>query len=104
MQEARPLQPRAVAAGLAHTCLLTEAGDAYAFGWNGHGQLGTGDTQDAHLPELLEAPSTTDSPVMQVRQLSSPRVCPGGVASLVQSLWLDIDLSVWGGWTRPAMA
>ena len=76
MQEARPLQPRAVAAGLAHTCMLTEAGDAYAFGWNGHGQLGTGGTQDAHLPELLEAPSTTDAPVTQVYPFYSPTLLP----------------------------
>ena len=66
VQEARPLQPQAVAAGLAHTCLLTKGGDAYAFGWNGHGQLGTGGTQDAHLPQLLELPSDPDIPVTQV--------------------------------------
>ncbi|KAK9839959.1 hypothetical protein WJX74_001121 [Apatococcus lobatus] len=66
MQEAHPLQPCAVAAGLAHTCLLTAAGDAYAFGWNGQGQLGTGGTQDAHLPQLLEASSTAETAVKQV--------------------------------------
>ena len=70
VQEARPLQPCAVAAGLAHTCMLTKGGDAYSWGWNGHGQLGTGSTQDAHLPQLLEIPSADDSPVQQVTATS----------------------------------
>lgn len=71
MQEARPVQPCAVTAGLGHTCLLTEGGDAYAFGWNGHGQLGNGSTQDAHLPQFLEAPLNSDASIKQV--------CPFGL-------------------------
>jgi len=45
----------ALAAGLAHTVALSDAGDAYAWGWNSDGQLGTGAEESSPAPLLLEA-------------------------------------------------
>lgn len=45
----------AVACGSRHTAVLTRAGAVLCFGWNGHGQLGTGDAlqRDEPAPALL---------------------------------------------------
>jgi alpha-tubulin suppressor-like RCC1 family protein len=42
-----------VAAGVAHVLALTSTGKAYAWGYNGYGQLGDGTTTDAGLPVLV---------------------------------------------------
>ncbi|XP_057979918.1 ultraviolet-B receptor UVR8 isoform X2 [Malania oleifera] len=47
----------AIAAGLWHTVCISADGDAYAFGGNQFGQLGTGVDQAETLPRLLDAPS-----------------------------------------------
>ncbi|KAK4798005.1 hypothetical protein SAY86_030331 [Trapa natans] len=44
-----------VAAGLWHTVCISADGDAYSFGWNQFGQLGTGADQTETLPRLLDA-------------------------------------------------
>lgn len=42
-----------LAAAPAHTCALTETGQAYCWGWNGWGQLGDGTLQDRHGPTAV---------------------------------------------------
>jgi hypothetical protein len=41
---------KAIAAGWWHSLALTESGEVYAWGSNGRGQLGLGDTEDRHTP------------------------------------------------------
>jgi alpha-tubulin suppressor-like RCC1 family protein len=45
---ARPQLPRfaQVAAGIGHTCAVSEAGEAWCWGWNSHGELGQGEADD----------------------------------------------------------
>ena len=43
----------AVAAGRFHTCGLSTLGDAYCWGWNILGQIGTGTTADATVPTAV---------------------------------------------------
>ena len=43
----------ALAAGYVHTCSLLTGGGAYCWGYNGIGQLGTGDTTDRHSPTAV---------------------------------------------------
>eukprot|EP00439_Symbiodinium_sp_Y106_P083791 s477_g24.t1 len=40
----------AVAAGHLHTAAITDSGELWTWGYNGHGQLGVGDTQERHAP------------------------------------------------------
>jgi len=46
---------KAVAAGWAHSLVLKEGGDIYAFGVNELGQLGLGDNDDRFIPTLIES-------------------------------------------------
>jgi len=43
----------AIAAGERHSLALTDSGDLYAWGENGDGQLGTGNTTDSNVPVLI---------------------------------------------------
>jgi len=40
----------AVAAGYWHSAAITESGELWTWGYNGHGQLGVGDTKKRHAP------------------------------------------------------
>lgn len=44
-----------IAAGVNHTCAVTEAGAAWCWGVNGSGQLGDGTAQDRNAPVLVKA-------------------------------------------------
>ena len=43
----------ALAAGFYHTCALLSGGGIECWGYNGHGQLGTGDTMERLTPTGL---------------------------------------------------
>ena len=43
----------AVSCGSRHTAALTEGGEVFTWGWNGHGQLGLGDTEPRDAPTLV---------------------------------------------------
>lgn len=47
-----------VTAGGSHTCALSDDGDAYCWGDNSAGQLGTADRQDAYRPERVKVGDT----------------------------------------------
>lgn len=49
-----------VLAGVAHTCALSETGEAYCWGWNGNGQLGDGTMVDRHAPAAVMGGHTFD--------------------------------------------
>ena len=49
----RPLSFASVSAGGSHTCAITPIGDAYCWGSNGNGQLGSGTTGDRLDPVLV---------------------------------------------------
>jgi len=42
-----------ISTGKSHICILTEKGDIYCIGYNGYGQLGTGDTINSLSPKLV---------------------------------------------------
>ena len=50
----KALMEKAVAAGGAHSLVLTEEGDVYSFGWGESGQLGHGNTEDRGVPTKIE--------------------------------------------------
>ena len=50
-----PEPVKAVAAGMHYSLALSVAGNVYAWGWNGFGQLGHGDTDDRRRPERIAA-------------------------------------------------
>ena len=45
----------AIAAGGAHSMVLTDAGEVLSFGEGKHGQLGHGDEEDQLVPKVIEA-------------------------------------------------
>lgn len=47
-----------ITTGSSHTCALTNQGEAYCWGDNSSGQLGTGNRQDADRPERVKAGDT----------------------------------------------
>jgi len=47
-------------AGALHTAIWTEAGELFTFGNSGCGQLGHGETEEEHVPRLVEALAETD--------------------------------------------
>lgn len=51
----------AVAAGYLDSFAVTTAGDVYAWGYGGQGELGDGSTVDAHLPVLVHLPAGADA-------------------------------------------
>jgi alpha-tubulin suppressor-like RCC1 family protein len=55
-----------------HTCGLTSAGVAYCWGWNGYGQLGTGDTVDRTSPVMVSMSVGVSSPSLS---LGSTHTC-----------------------------
>ncbi|MFM7679084.1 MAG: RCC1 domain-containing protein [Roseiflexaceae bacterium] len=48
-----------VSAGNSHTCALSSNSSVYCWGWNAHGQLGTGTTDDATIPQPITPPAYT---------------------------------------------
>lgn len=42
-----------VAAGLNHSLILSDQSEVFSFGWNAYGQLGQGNRQDLHGPNLI---------------------------------------------------
>lgn len=53
--ETLPGPAKAIAAGRAHSLVLLDNGDIYAFGANGRGQLGLGDNDNRTHPEKIDA-------------------------------------------------
>ncbi|RKP11185.1 regulator of chromosome condensation 1/beta-lactamase-inhibitor protein II [Thamnocephalis sphaerospora] len=51
-----PAPARAIAVGSEHALALLHDGRCYAWGWNEHGNCGTGDTLDVHTPVLVCVP------------------------------------------------
>jgi hypothetical protein len=56
--DAAPVRAAAVAAGLAHTCVLTAAGAVSCWGYNGHDELGNGQTGGSVTPVAVAGMST----------------------------------------------
>ena len=66
-REGRAEKALAVSCGGKHTMVLATRGHVFAFGWNRHGQLGLGDTDDRSTPSLVGgALSELDAPPVQV--------------------------------------
>lgn len=49
-----PVSFTAIAAGNTHSCAISESGEAYCWGRNGFGQLGTGGASDRDVPTRVE--------------------------------------------------
>lgn len=67
---ARHRKVSAIAAGWAHSALLTAAGDLFTFGWGLYHQLGHGSTQNTYEPRSVDALSGLDAacggPIVQI--------------------------------------
>ena len=50
------IRVQAVACGERHSAALLSTGNAFVWGWNDHGQLGTGGKQGNHTPALVNSP------------------------------------------------
>lgn len=62
------VQLTAIAAGLAHTVVVSSEGAAYAWGWNNRGQLGAGEGCAASsCPLLVEGPEVDHAHLVEVR-------------------------------------
>ncbi|KUF83743.1 E3 ubiquitin-protein ligase HERC4 [Phytophthora nicotianae] len=55
-----------VAAGWAHSALISTSGEVFTFGWGLYNQLGHGSTQNEHEPVLVDALRGLDSDIVQV--------------------------------------
>ena len=53
---ARSIGVVALACGEKHTAVLLSTGNAFTWGWNDHGQLGSGSGQGTHTPMLVKSP------------------------------------------------
>ncbi|KAF1317060.1 E3 ubiquitin-protein ligase herc4, partial [Globisporangium splendens] len=80
----------AIAAGLAHTAVLTANGDIHTCGWGLYQQLGHGSTQDERKPRVVEA----------LRDLDAS--CGGPIVQIACGSWhtaartQDGDVYTWG--------
>lgn len=67
---ARHIKASAIAAGWAHSALLTATGDLFTFGWGLYHQLGHGSTQNTYEPRSVDALSGLDAacggPIVQI--------------------------------------
>ena len=77
-----PLKAVAVAAGMAHSLVLTDTGDVYAWGRNAEGQLGDGTMTGSLVPKLIEALGAGDDPVVKISSggRHNAVLCKSGVA------------------------
>jgi hypothetical protein len=50
------IRVQALACGERHTAVLLASGNAFVWGWNDHGQLGTGSLAGTHTPQLVKSP------------------------------------------------
>lgn len=66
-----------VACGSRHTAVLTRAGGVLCFGWNGHGQLGTGDTEQRDEPAAAVLPGAL--PAAPVNRAAGARLPLRGI-------------------------
>ena len=56
---------QAIACGERHTAALLATGNVFVWGWNDHGQLGSGGHQGVHTPTLVNAPPELRFSVMR---------------------------------------
>lgn len=63
MEYIKHLKIEKISCGALHSILLDEYGDVYSLGWNGHCQLGTGDSEDRKIADLVEE---LDFPVVDI--------------------------------------
>jgi alpha-tubulin suppressor-like RCC1 family protein len=55
-----------IAAGWAHSALVSTTGEVFTFGWGLYNQLGHGSTQDEHRPVAVDALHGLESDIVQV--------------------------------------
>ena len=72
-----------VSAGDYHTLYITATGSLFAWGWNGYGQLGVGDTKERRVPSLVTA--------LQGKQVV--HVAAGFIGNLMQELDINVTIS-----------
>lgn len=54
MDYIKHLKIEKISCGALHSVLLDDYGDVYTLGWNGHCQLGTGDSEDRMIADIVE--------------------------------------------------
>ena len=72
-----PERARAVAAGMHFSLALGVSGTVYAWGWNGHGQLGLGDTDDRHA--ALAVPGLARVQAIAAGEIHAAALTPEGL-------------------------